>query len=196
MNADGTGGQPIASELDVRGAPAWSPDGRWLAIAVNLDGEPKLFKIPVDGGTPVLLVNEYSTDPTWAPSGRFLVYTGADVGTNLYVKAVRADGTPHHLTEIRLTRGARRLAFLGGDDALVVLRGDISHKEFWVVDLQTGRERQLTRLGREFVIGDFAVSPDGREITFDRSLEESDVILIELSSSSRAGATSGSMTIR
>ena len=121
----------------------------------------------------------YSTDPVWAPSGRFLVYTGADVGTNVYVKAVSADGTPNDLTEIRLTRGARRLAFLGGDDALVILKGDISHKEFWVVDLKSGRERQLTRLGREFVIGDFDVSPDGREIIFDRSREESDVILIE-----------------
>ena len=179
MNADGTGARPIAHELDVRGAPAWSPDGRWVAIAANLNGEPKLFKIPVDGGKPSQLVHEYSTDPIWAPSGRFLVYTGADVGTNLYVKAVSADGTPNDLREIRLTRGARRLAFLGGDDALVILKGDISHKEFWVVDLKTGRERQLTRLGREFVIGDFDISPDGREIIFDRSREESDVILID-----------------
>ena len=34
-------------------------------------GVPQLFKIPLSGGTPVLLVKEYSTDPTWAPSGSF-----------------------------------------------------------------------------------------------------------------------------
>ena len=67
MNADGTGTRRIAEELDVRGAPAWSPDGQWLAVAVaNPDGEPQLFKIPVGGGTPVSLVKEYSTDPIWA----------------------------------------------------------------------------------------------------------------------------------
>ena len=91
--------------------------------------------------------------------------------------AVSADGVPHDFPILILTRGARRLAFLGGDDALVILRGDVSHKEFWLVNLTTGLERQLTRLGREFAIGDFDVSVDGREIIFDRAREESDVVV-------------------
>jgi len=48
-----------------------------------------------------------------------------------------------------------------------------------VRDLKTGRERQLTALGRGFTIGDFDISPDGRELLFDRSRDESDVVLIE-----------------
>ena len=180
MNADGTGARRIAEDLDVRGAPAWSPDGQWLAIAANRDGEPRLFKIPVSGGTPILLVNEYSIDAIWSPSGQFLVYSGADVGTTFSVKAVSADGAPRPLPNLILTRGARRLAFLGGDDALVIMKGNISHKEFWLVDLPTGRERQLTNLGREFALGDFDVSADGREIIFDRAREESDVVLFDL----------------
>jgi Tol biopolymer transport system component len=180
MNADGTGTRRIAEELDVRGAPAWSPDAKWLAVAANRDGEPHLFKIPVAGGTPILLVKEYSIDPVWAPSGQFLVYSGADVGTTFSVKAVSADGAPRPLPNLILTRGARRLAFLGGEDALVVMKGDISHKEFFVVDLKTGRERQLTNLGRESTIGDFDISADGREIIFERDREESDIVLFDL----------------
>jgi Tol biopolymer transport system component len=179
-NADGSGARRVAEDLDMRGAPAWSPDGQWLAVAANRGGEPHLFKIPVGGGTPLPIVKEYSTDPIWSPSGQFLVYSGADVGTTFSVKAVNADGTPHDLPKLILTRGARRLAFLGGEDALVFLKGDISHKEFWLVNLKTGRERQLTNLGRKLVIGDFDVSTDGREIIFDRAREESDIVLFDL----------------
>ena len=149
-------------------------------MAANRDCEPRLFKIPVGAGTPVPLVKEYPTDPIWSPSGKFLVYSGADVGTTFSVKAVSADGMPLNLAKLVLTRGARRLAFLGGDDVLVVMKGDVSHKEFWAVDLETGRERELTNLGREFAIGDFDVSADGREIIFDRAREESDIVLFDL----------------
>jgi Tol biopolymer transport system component len=179
MNTDGTDTRRVAEGLDVRGSPAWSPDGRWLAVAANQNGEPRVFKIPLDGRPSVPLVNEYSTDPTWSPSGRFLVYSGADVGTTFPVKAIGVDGTPHPLPKLVLTRGARRLVFLR-EDTLIVMKGDISHKEFWSVDLETGREQQLTAFGGGFLIGDFDISRDGREIVFDRTREESDIVLFDL----------------
>jgi hypothetical protein len=178
MNSDGTGTRRLAEELDVRGAPAWSPDGHWLAVAADRDNEPRLFKISLDGGTPVPLVHEYSTDPAWSPSGQFLVYSGADVGTTFSVKAVGADGAARPLPKLVLTRGARRLVFLR-EDTLIVLRGDISHREFASIDLNTGRERPLTALGRAFVIGDFDVAQNGGEIVFDRTREESDIVLFD-----------------
>jgi hypothetical protein len=180
MNVDGSGVRPLAEELDVRGAPAWSPDGQWIAIAANRGGQPQLHKVPIGEGAPIPLVEDYSIDPIWSPTGRFLVYSGADVGTTFSVKAVTADGRPHTLPNLVLSRGARRLAFAAGDAALIVLKGDISHKEFWLIDLQSGRERQLSNLGREFIIGDFDVSADGREIVFDRARDESDIVLIDL----------------
>jgi Tol biopolymer transport system component len=180
VNADGTGGpRRLADSLDMRGTPVWSPDGQSLVVAADRDGQPLLFTIPVNGGTPAPLVKEYSTNPMWAPSGQFLVYFSADVGTNVRVKAVNADGTPRPLPILTFTRGDR-LAFLQTDDALIVLKGNVSQKEFYRVDLTSGDERQLTRLGRELAIGDFDVSPDGREIIFDRTREESEIVLFNL----------------
>jgi Tol biopolymer transport system component len=179
MNADGSGVRQIDEALDVRSAPAWSPDGRWIAVAANRGGQLGLFKLPIGGGVPILLASGFALDPVWSPSGRFLIYSGADVGTTFTLKAVAADGSPYPLPELVLSRGARRVAFLGGDDALVTLKGDMSNKELWVRDLRTGRERPLTALGRGMTIGDFDISPDGRQLIFDRSRDESDIVLIE-----------------
>ena len=72
------------------------------------------------------------------------------------------------------------MAFLPGRRALVVLRGDIQHKNLWLLDLDTGAERQLTNLPPEFDIRDFDISPDGREVVIEREQERSDVLLLDL----------------
>lgn len=181
MNSDGSDVRTAAEELDVRGAPAWSPDGKWIAIAALHGGEPRLFKIPDGGGRAVALTDRYALDPVWSPSGSFLVYTAADVGTLFEVRAVGAHGAPHAMAKLSLRRGSRRLAFLGADEnTLVILKGELSRKEFWAVDLRSGAQRALTDLGPGPVIGDFDVAADGRRIVFDRVREESDLVLIEL----------------
>lgn len=179
MDAAGAGIRTLAENLNLRGSPAWSPDGQWIASAVDQGDGPRLMRIPVDGTDPTRVVDGFALDPIWTPTGDVLVYSGADLGTALSVHAVGADGTPQPFLDLSLTRGARRLPFLPSGTELVVLKGTVSDKNFWLVDLQTGRERQLTGFGSRFVITDFDVSADGREIVFDRVREESDLVLIE-----------------
>jgi DNA-binding winged helix-turn-helix (wHTH) protein/Tol biopolymer transport system component len=181
MEPNGRAAHVVSQDLDVRGAPAWSPDGAWLAIAAIHDGEPRLFKIPAAGGAPVQLGAHYALDPVWAPSGAFLVYSGADIGTNFPLAAVNADGTPHAIPSVVLSRGSRRMDFLGDDRELVILKGTLSYKEFWALDLTTGEQRRLADAGPGPIVSDFDVASDGREIVFDRIRDASDVMLIELS---------------
>jgi Tol biopolymer transport system component len=183
MNADGTNARVVTESLELRGAPAWAPDGQSITLAANDAGVPRLFRVSLDGRPPVPLVSDYSIDPAWAPDGHFLVYSGPDIGTTFPVKAVTADGRPFPLPNLTLTRGARRLCFLPGRRALVILRGEIEHKNLWLIDLETGTERQLTNFGRDFVVRDFDVSPDGREIVLDRVQENLDIVLLDLPAS-------------
>ena len=180
MELDGTNARIVADSLHLEGSPAWSPDGKSITSAVEDHGVTHLFRVPLDGRPPTVFIPEYSLDPTWAPDGGFVVYSGPDIGTTFAVKAVAADGTPHHLPALTLTRGARRIAFLPGGRDLVVLRGEMQHMNLWVINLETGAERQLTSFTPEFDIRDFDVSADGREIVLERVQERSDVVLMDL----------------
>ena len=180
MQADGTNARIVADSLELQGAPAWAPDGQSITSAAGDHGAPHLFRVPVDGSPPSPFLQEYSVDPAWAPDGRFVVYSGPDIGTKFSVKAVTTEAEVHPLPTLTLTRGARHVAFLPGRRALVYLRGDIQHKDLWLIDLETGAERQLTNLTPDFDIGDFDVSPDGREMVLERVQEDSDVLLLDL----------------
>jgi Tol biopolymer transport system component len=170
----------VADSLSLQGSPAWTPDGQSITSAVVQSGVPQLFRIPINGQPPTLFVADYSLDPAWAPDGHFLVYSGADIGTTFPVKAVTTEALPHALPTLTLTRGARRLAFLPGGRTLILLRGEIQHKNLWLIDLDTGAERQLTKLPPDFDIRDFDISPDGSEVVLERVEERSDVAVLDL----------------
>jgi Tol biopolymer transport system component len=180
MQADGTNARIVVDSLELEGAPVWAPDGQSITSAANDHGVPHLFRVPVDGRAPSTFVDEYSVDPAWAPNGRFVVYSGPDIGTTFSVKAVTSEAAARALPALILTRGARRLTFLPERQTLVFLRGEIQHKNLWLVDLETGAERQLTNLTPDFEIRDFDISPDGREIVVERVQEQSDIVLLDL----------------
>lgn len=180
MQADGTNARIVSDSLDLQGDPAWTPDGRSITTAANDDGLTHLFQVPIDGRPSAPFVKEYSIDPAWSPDGRFVLFSGPDIGTTFSLKAVTSDAVVHPLPRLTLTRGGRHLAVLPGGRAMVVLRGEIQHKNLWLINLETGSEQQLTDLPVGFDIRDFDLSPDGREVVLERVQNRSDVALLDL----------------
>jgi Tol biopolymer transport system component len=179
IDATGANFKVLTDSLALRGNPAWAPDGQSVLAAAVRDGEPHLTRVYLNGDAPGSLVSEYSVDPVWSPDGQFLVYSGADVGTTFPLRGAAADGRPYTLPSLMLTRGARRVAFLRSQGALVFLRGEIGHKDLWLLDLKSGGERRLAQLPQDFVVRDFDVSADGTEIVLEREQENSHLALIE-----------------
>lgn len=179
VDADGTGGRVVTDALQLFGAPAWMPDGRAIAVGAIVDGAPRLFRVPLEGGEPAPLVAEPSADPAWSPGGDLLAFTGADVGTTFPLKAVNADGSAHRMPPLTLTRGERRLAFLPGGRSIAVLRGEIRRKHLTAVELASGASRPLVELPPAFDVRDFDVAPDGRELVLEQVQERSDLVLVE-----------------
>jgi serine/threonine protein kinase/Tol biopolymer transport system component len=179
IDSDGRNAKLVSSTLALRGDLAWTPDSQSIVGAIVRAGEPRLSRIHLNGGPPQPMATEYSINPVWSPDGKYLVYSGADVGMRFPLRASAPDGRPYGMAGLILTRGARRVAFAPDSGSLVILRGEIAHKNFWLLNPQTGAERQLTDLPSSIAIGDFDVSPDGTEIIFDRVQDSSSIALIE-----------------
>ncbi len=181
MMEDGTQLRPLSSDVDVRGTASWSPDGKWIAVAGSDRNGPGLFKLPVEGGSPVRIAMGPLLDPVWSPRGDLIVYCGPQVFTLAPLLAVHPDGTPAQLPEIKVQREGERARFLPDGTGLVyMVGGTMAEQDFWLLDLRTMNSRRLSRLSNSAVMRTFDITPDGRRIVFDRLTEDSDILLIDL----------------
>ncbi len=166
-------------------APAWSPDGRAVAVAVGNPaftfgtgyfgnvGATAIWVIPLDG-TPVTRVTPDSAlnvSPQWSSDGRALFWVSdRDGSRDVYQQRLDARGAvgpPHRLTTgtdaqgLSVSRGSGRLAYsrLSSWDGIwsipVPARGPVSIRG--ATRITTGNE----------TIEDLDVSPDGRWLVFD-----------------------------
>jgi len=183
LGADGTQLRPLSKDVDARGTASWSPDGQWIVVAgADAKGE-GLFKLPVHGGAPVRLATGPSLDPVWSPSGDLIVYSGEQVFTVAPLLAIRPDGTPVKLPVPHLKRSGERARFLPDGSGLVYMLGaTLAGQDFWLLDLKSLHSRRLTHLSDSAVMRTFDITPDGRRIVFDRLVEDSDIVLIDLKS--------------
>lgn len=180
MRSDGTDARLVTDALDIQGAPVWTPDGASIAVGVRENGIVRIFRVPLHGGSPAPLIQNYSAGPVWSPDGSILVYSGPAIGPRSSLKAVTSTGAPHPMPAVNLSRDATRLVFLNKGRSIAFLRGEPHNRNLWLVDIATGAETQLTKFTSEFNILDFDISLDGREVVLERVQENSDLVLLDL----------------
>lgn len=170
----------MTEAIDVRGTACWSPDGKWI-VTGGIDAQgPSLFKIPLDGGAPVRMGAAFALNPVWSPSGDLIVYSGAVIGAEAPLLAMRPDGSAVKLPEIATWTNGERARFLPDGKGLVYMLGSRPTQDFWLLDLGTMKARPLARLDDRGSMRTFDVTPDGKQIVFDRLQKNSDIVLIDL----------------
>jgi Tol biopolymer transport system component len=180
LSSDGGNIRRVAETIDVSSAASWAPDGRTLAVAGSDKDGPGLFTLPLENGQPRRLTKGLSSNPVWSPDGSVIVYTGPIVGITGPLMAIRPDGTPVDLPPIQIRTGGERYRFVPGRQQLVYLSGpQASIPSFWLLDLTTKLSRQLSKVNNSST-RTFDITPDGREIVFDRLRDNSDIVLIDL----------------
>jgi Tol biopolymer transport system component len=84
------------------------------------------------------------------------------------------------LPDIRVSSLGERIQFSRDGKALIYMQGPLGSQDFWILDLTTRKTRQLTHLNNTARMRTFDITPDGKQIVFDRTRDNSDIVLIDL----------------
>jgi Tol biopolymer transport system component len=134
--SDAGNARRLTNDFAEGGAPAWTPDGKFLAFPSARAGSVNLWRVAVSGGVPQVLTTGPgdNLDPVVARDGRTLLFTNVRRTWTLVVhdlktgvqRTVAEQRTP--LVFPRFSRDGRRIAFQGknsrGDMHLFVMDAD------------------------------------------------------------------------
>lgn len=121
--------------------PAWSPEGKQIALACRWDAGNALFLLPAEGGKPVALYDRKpACEPHWSPDGKRLVYE-----TETNICTIGADGKKNRA--VTYFGGVQRYGRFSLDGNSIVYCQGASERgpwELFIIPAQGGTPRRLT----------------------------------------------------
>ena len=130
-------------------SPAYSPDGRRIVYASNKAGGISLYVADADGTNAEALTpfnygdRTQRSDPSWSPDSRFIAFQAEmDGATQIYTVRPGYHGAPTQYTN----EGRNEDPSWSPDSRHLVFTSNRSGSwQLWVLDVESGRPRQLTR---------------------------------------------------
>jgi dipeptidyl aminopeptidase/acylaminoacyl peptidase len=114
MNADGTNRREVGTIDNRQGAPEWASDGSALLFTVQERGHVQLYRVPVSGGTPELVVNERGAVGSISTARDVVAYTfvsPSDLAQLYVIGGAAGRGAARKLTDLNAAvLGGKRLA--------------------------------------------------------------------------------------
>jgi len=134
------------SRAGVNGAPAWSPDGKKLALTLGgTAGNPDIYVLDLLTQNLTRITDDpaIDTEPEWAPDGRSLYFTSDRAGSpQIYQISASGSGRPRRITFEGNYNARPRVSADGSELAMVTLEGN--GYRIAVQDLSSGAVRVLS----------------------------------------------------
>jgi serine/threonine protein kinase/Tol biopolymer transport system component len=175
MDADGSNPKQLTFK-NTDSIPRWMPDGRWIIYSSWATGKPMVWKVSVDGGEPVMVLDKYAVAPSVSPDGKMLAvhYWNEQLNSPFGIALFSIDGgeplktfdVPVKL--VKWSQDGRALLYC-------LTRGGFSN--IWSQPIAGGAPKQLTDWKQERIF-DFSWSQDNRQLVVSRGVITSDVVLI------------------
>jgi serine/threonine protein kinase len=163
--------------------PSCTPDGKWVVYGglSSSDGMFHIFKVSIDGGTPVDLARGNVSAPAISPDGTLVAYVridgqGASAKSKFIVQ--KLEGGPP-VREIDTTSDTGNLGWTPDSSAVVYSHTVASARHLYMQPLTGGPPMQLTHFDKEpSAIIAYAWSRDGKKIAITRSrYNDQDVVM-------------------
>jgi len=179
MNPDG-GNLTQLTNGDGEDSPYCSPDGRWV-VYTRLERKgidrPTIWRVPIDGGQPQQLTDEFTAYPAVSPDGKWIACGYSAPNTPWGIAVYPFDGGapvkifPHSAEGVPLIRWTPDGRFLTYDD------NPIGPAKLWLQPIEGGAPKLLAEIASDRIFG-FDWSPDGERLAVVRGLWATNIVLI------------------
>jgi Tol biopolymer transport system component len=180
MDADGTNLKQLTEGKHLDQLPVGSADGRSIVFQSDRSGASTIWKVDIDGGSPVQLTNRQSEFPLISPDGKSIAYFYTDDQSNSQptIAIIPVDGG-NPVKTVQLPQTVQPLWFGWTPDgrSIAYIDNGSGLLNIWSKPIDGGAPKQLTNF-KSVLVNSFAISRDNK-IAVYRFSATRDVVLIK-----------------
>jgi serine/threonine protein kinase/Tol biopolymer transport system component len=174
MDSDGTNLKQITDGI-AEISPVVTPDSKWI-IFQNIS-DLRLWKVPVDGGQPVQIIDKLASQAAISPDGKLIACRYREEELSPFKLALIDFETGKTVKAIDIPPTNAILDWSADGRAVLYVdaRGGVSN--LWSQPIDGGTPKQLTSFKSDLIFA-FDLSSDGKKLLLSRGSISNDVVLI------------------
>jgi len=177
MNA-ADGSDPLQLTFtDGNSYPSCSPDGEWVFYDNQSSRTPTVWKVPLAGGPPVQLSDQYARMPVVSPDGKSVACRYIFEGAKREIAIVPISGGVPRRVPIEI-RDWQSVQWTRDSRALTYIDWEHGKANIWSYDLATGARHQLTNFDDKLIFA-YGWSADQKLLVSERGTESRDVTVMK-----------------